>query len=169
MCFLGFVIAIPNISVRAEDSRFAVVGSHKVITVATVTLAGAVSLDIGSFDIPGLMAQAGDKAPEMYRYAFPKTATEDAWRDSSPHYHVRAGKTIPPLMLCFVDGRDHHERENERFAKLVTDTGGKATVVRARGKTHLSLEAEIGMKGDAITPQILNFIETVMKGSVAKQ
>lgn len=38
MYFLGFVIAIPNISVRAEDSRFTVVGSHTVITVATVTL-----------------------------------------------------------------------------------------------------------------------------------
>lgn len=38
ICFLGFALASPNISVRAADSPYAAVGSHKVITVATVTL-----------------------------------------------------------------------------------------------------------------------------------
>jgi predicted dienelactone hydrolase len=38
ICFLGFALASPNISVRAADSPYAVAGPHKVIVVATVML-----------------------------------------------------------------------------------------------------------------------------------
>jgi len=59
-----------------------------------------------------------------------------------------------------VDGRNNRERENKRFAERVNLLGGHATVVRANDKTHLSFELEIGIRGDAVTEKVLNFIET---------
>lgn len=123
-------------------------------------IAGAVILDIGSFDIPGLKEQAGERAPEMYPYAFPGGGKLEDWKDCSPIYHVRPEKKVPPLLLYYVEGRDHHARENERFAKLVKESGGQAVVLSASGKTHLSIEAEIGTRTDSVTTAILRFIET---------
>lgn len=123
-------------------------------------IAGAVILDIGSFDIPTLMEQAGARAPEMYRYTFRNGGNAEDWKDCSPSYHVRPGKAVPPLLLCYVEGRAHHAQENERFAKLVRESGSEATVLSAAGKTHLSIEAEIGTRNDAVTAAILRFIES---------
>ena len=120
---------------------------------------GAVILDIGSFDIPTLIEQAGEKAQEMYRYTFRDGGTREDWIDCSPYYHVRRGKDIPPMLLYYVAGRDHHAAENQRFAERMKAEGCEATVLAAEGKTHLSIELEIGLSGDAPTAAILNFID----------
>jgi acetyl esterase/lipase len=120
---------------------------------------GAVILDIGSFDIPTLMEQAGERAPEMYRDTFRDGGTREDWIDCSPFYHVRRGKGIPPMLLYYVAGRDHHAAENQRFAERMKQEGVEATVLAAEGKTHLSIELEIGTAGDAPTAKILEFFE----------
>ena len=120
---------------------------------------GAVILDIGSFDIPALMEQAGEKAPEMYRYTFRNGGSREDWIDCSPFYHVRRGKSIPPMLLYYVAGRDHHATENERFAARMKAEGCEATVLAAEGKTHLRIELEIGLSGDAPTAEILKFLD----------
>jgi len=120
---------------------------------------GAVILDIGSFDIPTLMEQAGERAPEMYRTTFRDGGTREDWIDLSPFYHVRRGKSIPPMLLCFVAGRDHHAAENRRFSERLTAEGYEATVLAAEGKTHLSLELDIGLSGDVPTAKILEFFD----------
>jgi len=120
---------------------------------------GAVILDIGSFDIPTLMEQAGDRAPEMYRYTFRNGGNREDWIDCSPLYHVRRGKGIPPMLLYYVAGREHHATENERFAARMKEEGCEATMLAAEGKTHLRIELEIGFPGDAPTTEILKFID----------
>jgi acetyl esterase/lipase len=131
-------------------------------------IAGEVILDIGSFDIPTLMEQAGARAPEMYRYTFRNGGNAEDWKDCSPSYHVRPGKSVPPLLLCYVEGRAHHAQENERFAKLVRESGGEATVLAAARKTHLSIEAEIGTRSDAVTAAILHFVESCHRRTVSR-
>jgi acetyl esterase/lipase len=120
---------------------------------------GAVILDIGSFDIPTLMEQAGENAPEMYHYTFRDGGTREDWIDCSPFYHVGRGKGIPPMLLCYVEGRDHHAAENERFAARLREDGYEATVLAAERKTHLSIELEIGTSGDVPTAEILKFLD----------
>jgi len=120
---------------------------------------GAVILDIGSFDIPNLMEQAGAKAPEMYRYTFRNGGTKEDWTDFSPFYHVMRGTGIPPMLLYYVAGRDHHAAENQRFADRLKAEGYDATVLAAQNKTHLRIESEIGIPGDVPTKEILGFIK----------
>ncbi len=120
---------------------------------------GAVILDIGSFDIPTLIEQAREKAPEMYRYTFRDGGTREDWIDCSPFYHVRRGKGIPPMLLYYVAGRDHHAAENKRFAERMKAEGCEVTVLAAEGKTHLRIELEIGLTGDVPTAEIVKFID----------
>lgn len=120
---------------------------------------GAVILDIGSFDIPTLIDQAGENAPEMYRYTFRDGGTKEDWIDCSPFYHVRRGKGIPPILLYYVAGRDHHAAENQRFAERMKAEGCEATVLAAEDKTHLRIELEIGLSGDVPTAEILKFLD----------
>jgi acetyl esterase/lipase len=120
---------------------------------------GAVILDIGSFDIPTLMEQAGDRAPQMYRYTFRNGGNREDWIDCSPFYHVGRGKGIPPMLLYYVAGREHHAIENERFAARMREEGYEANALAAEGKTHLRIELEIGHSGDAPTAEILQFID----------
>jgi arylformamidase len=119
----------------------------------------AVILDIGSFDIPTLMEQAGERAPDMYRYTFRDGGNREDWIDCSPFYHVQRGKGIPAMLLYYVAGRDHHAVENQRFADRLTAEGYEAKVLAAEGKTHLSIELEIGTASDIPTGEILKFLE----------
>jgi hypothetical protein len=52
------------------------------------------------------------------------------------------------MLLYYVAGRDHHAAENQRFAERMRAEACEATVLAAEGKTHLSIELEIGHSGD---------------------
>jgi len=58
------------------------------------------------------------------------------------------------MLLCYVAGREHHARENRRFAEQLKANGCESSVLEAKGKTHLSVELEIGSNGDAVTDKI---------------
>ena len=62
------------------------------------------------------------------------------------------------MLLYYVAGREHHATENERFAARLEEEGCEATVLAAQGKTHLSIELEIGLGGDVPTAEILETI-----------
>ncbi len=53
--------------------------------------------------------------------------------------------------------------ENVRFAARMREKGCEATVRDARGKTHLSIELEIGLGGDVPTAEILKFFDQQMR------
>jgi acetyl esterase/lipase len=141
-------------AVVSTNERF-LAAHHKSLNL----IKGAVILDIGSFDIPTLMEQAKEKAPEMYHYTFRDGGTRVDWIDCSPFYHVQRGKGIPPMLLYYVAGRDHHAAENQRFAERMKTEGCEATVLAADDKTHLRIELEIGLSGDVPTAEIMKFLD----------
>ena len=93
--------------------------------------------------------------PEMYRYTF--QPGRDQWIDCSPFYHVVKDRHVPPLLLYYVAGREHHAAENRRFAHKLAKCGHEATVLAAESKTHLTIELDIGTRGDRVTAEILAF------------
>jgi acetyl esterase/lipase len=126
---------------------------------------GVVILDIGSFDVPSIFDQLGDRVPPMYRDTF--GTDRGNWMAGSPFFHVAAGKKIPPFLLIYVDGRKHHRQENGRFAERLKRYGYSATVYAAKGKTHHSLALELGLGGDAPTSEIMAFFRGLMESHAA--
>ncbi len=116
---------------------------------------GTVVLDIGSFDVPSIMSQLGKNAPKQYHDLF-RDNRED-WIAASPLLHVGPNKTIPPMLLFFVSGRQHHEAENKRFAEKMKEHGHSAQVVEAKDRTHHTLAYNIGTHGDPATDKIIAF------------
>lgn len=124
---------------------------------------GTVTLDIGSFDVPSIMDALGNNVPKQYHDLF--TTDRDDWIAASPMLHVSKGKSIPPMLLIYVAGREHHEQENNRFATKLKDQGVDAEVFEARDRTHHTLAYNIGLDNDPATEKIMEFIERLRKKS----
>lgn len=120
-------------------------------------IAGVVVLDIGSFDIPSILDQLGDRAPRMYFDAFGRKRED--WIEASPLFHVSTEHPIPRMLLFYVDGREHHRHENHRFAQKMKECGHRATVVPAKERTHNSLAMRIGTTDDPVTETIMAFFQ----------
>ena len=120
-------------------------------------------MDIGSFDVPSIMDALGNKVPKQYHDLF--TTDRDSWIAASPMLHVSKGKSIPPVLLIYVAGREHHEQESNRFATKLKDQGCDAEVFEARDRTHHTLAYNIGLADDPATEKIMEFIESLRKKS----
>src|SRR6056297_2755385 len=90
---------------------------------------GTMTLDIGSFDVPSIWDALGENVPKQYHDLF-KNKRED-WMDASPMLNVSKGKSIPPMLLIYVAGRQDHKQENHRFAARLKKHGYVAEVFEA--------------------------------------
>lgn len=118
---------------------------------------GTVTLDIGSFDVPSIWDALGENVPKQYHDLFKNK--RDDWIAASPMLHVSKGKSIPPMLLIYVAGREHHKQENHRFAAKLKAHGYDAEVFEAKDRTHHTLAYNIGLTGDPATEKIMKFIE----------
>jgi len=130
-------------------------------------LSGVILLDGAAYDVPRQIEQARLPAlRSLYVNAF--TEDEAAQRDASPVSHVAKGKGIPPFLILHVARRfDSREQANELAAKL-RDAGARARVVAAEGKTHATINRELGKPGDAPTREVFAFLKDSFEGAGAK-
>ncbi len=123
----------------------------------------AVTLDIGSFDVPSIMDALGENVPQQYHDLFTNSRT--TWVAASPMLHVETGKSTPPMLLIYVAGREHHRQENHRFATQLKAHGYVAEVFEAKDRTHHTLAYNIGLTSDPATKGIMAFIDRLQKKS----
>jgi len=124
---------------------------------------GTVTLDIGSFDVPSIWDALGENVPKQYHDLF--TENRDDWIAALPMLHVSMDKGIPPVLLIYVAGREHHKQENHRFAAKLKAHGYDAEVFEAKDRTHHTLAYNIGVTGDPATEKVIEFIESRQKKS----
>lgn len=87
---------------------------------------------------------------------FGKTAEEQ--RDVSPLHHVAKGKNIPPFLILYVADRDVTKVQSHLFAKSLQAAGISATVVAGEGKTHGTINNELGLPDDKPTQALFEFL-----------
>jgi len=122
---------------------------------------GVILLDGAGYDIPQKLKLGNTVANTMYTNAF--TEDEAIQQDASPIHHVAAGKQIPPFLIIPIARRFDSNKMSVELAKAINEADGKATVYVAEGKTHGSLNSEIGRAGDKPTAEIMKFIREQMK------
>jgi acetyl esterase/lipase len=92
------------------------------------------------------------------RHSFPD---ERAERELSSVLHVAAGKGIPPFLLMHV--ADFPETrtwlQSEVLGESLRSAGVPERVFAAKGKTHLTIDADLGLPGEPITRAMLEFID----------
>jgi arylformamidase len=137
----------------ATDERYLAAHGH-----ALSELSGVILLDGAGYDIPlalNELYQPGTLT-KMYTDAFGTDL--DTWTDASPVTHVAPEKGIPPFLILHTE-RAAAVAESNELAALLQAAGVPAWTYLAEGKTHASINDDIGDIGDDMTEQIKLFLE----------
>lgn len=117
-------------------------------------LSGVILLDAAGLDIPGTMSPS---LKYMYTTAF--TENPETWKKASPINHVAPYQGIPPFLVCYTDQIIPFSQSSQQFAIKLASAGVKVSVFHAVGKTHDSINDDVGIPSDPVTKQIMSFIK----------
>lgn len=123
-------------------------------------LKGCVPVDVSVYDIPKRL-QDGGAGTAFFKTLFGET--EAAQRDLSPVTHVAKGKNIPPFLILHVAARPETKTQSHGLADKLKEAGIAATVVAAEGKTHGTINADLGVPEDKPTLAVYEFLKDVLK------
>jgi acetyl esterase/lipase len=124
-------------------------------------LKGCVPVDVSVYDIPRRLKDGGAVPPASFKTIFGET--EEAQRDLSPVAHVARGKNIPPFLILHVADRPDTKAQSQWFARTLQEAGVAAKVVPAEGKTHGTINADLGSPDDKPTQALYEFLDGVLK------
>jgi hypothetical protein len=66
--------------------------------------------------------------------------------------------SIPAFLILHVANRPDSTAQSERFAKALQKAGISATTVPAEGKTHGTINSELGLPDDKPTKALFEFM-----------
>jgi arylformamidase len=121
---------------------------------------GCVPIDVSAYDIPKRLKDGGTVKPATLKELFGDT--EEAQRDVSPAAHVAKGKNIPSFLILHVADRPDTKAQSEWFASKLKEAGVSAAVVAAEGKTHGTINSDLGLPDDKPTQAMWEFLEGVV-------
>ena len=130
-------------------------------------LSGVILLDGAGYDIPRQVRQALlPRMKALYTTVF--TEDEATQEDASPITHVARDKGIPPFLILHVASRRDSKAQSDGLAARLREAGVVATVVPAEGKTHATINRELGQPDDAPTEAVFQFLEARRRGSATR-
>lgn len=102
-------------------------------------------------------AQPGARRPSSYRIKFP----EGSDRELSSVLHVNKDKGIPPFLILHIADNPQSGTvlQAQVLAKALQDYKIPVTAVGVPGKTHVTLDADLGTPGDMGTRALFEFME----------
>ncbi|MGH9674143.1 MAG: alpha/beta hydrolase, partial [Bryobacteraceae bacterium] len=130
---------------------------------------GCVPVDGDTYDVATQvkMAEAVQQRPyfDSHRRKF---GHEPALEDLSAVTHVAREKGIPPFLIVHV--ADYPEsrtglQSHLLATRLIHHAGVSARVLAVAGKTHVSLDSDLGTPGDATTDAILRFVSAQLQSA----
>ena len=127
----------------------------------TSIVKGLILLDGGGYDL----VHIHDSFPVLYKTLFKRAFGEDknVLRDASPIAHVEEGSYMPPTLVIYTDWR-LTKADSQRLINALNEVGAPFEVFYAQGKTHDAVSKDIGKPGDAVTAEILKFLESIGGG-----
>ena len=120
-------------------------------------LSGVILLDSAGYDIPGNLDDFSDGplTRPLYEGAFGKD--RQTWIQASPVQYVKRGKILPPFLVFYTD-RKPAEAISKEFVEALQEAKTPAAAVLAKGKTHQTLNRDIGQPEDGPSGLILDFL-----------
>lgn len=118
-------------------------------------LKGCVPVDVSVYDIPKRLKDGGSVGEVFGK-------TDESHRDLSPVTHIARGKHIPPFLILHVASRPETKVQSHGLAGKLKDAGVPAQVVAAEGKTHGTINADLGKPDDKPTQAMWEFMNASM-------
>lgn len=120
-------------------------------------LRGVMLLDGAGYDVPIQYRFGGPRVKKLYGDAFGEDLASQ--RAASPITHVAAGQGTPPFLILYVASRPDSRRQSQRLAERLNAVGVEARAVPAEGKTHATINRELGLPDDEPTREVFEFLE----------
>jgi arylformamidase len=121
---------------------------------------GCVPVDGDTYDVPMQIAGVEQKRAEKSKQKF---GDADSQKDLSPVKHVAKGKHIPPFLILHVADHPETKGQSQRLAKALQEVGVSATAYPAEGKTHGTINSDLGLSDDKLTQELFEFLGRVVK------
>lgn len=121
---------------------------------------GVILLDGAGYDIPKKLKLGNAVANAMYRNAF--TGNEETQTNASPIHHVEVGKNIPPFLIIPIARRADSIQMSNDLRDALKAAHVDASIHVAEGKTHGSVNSDIGKAGDQPTAAMIAFLNRIM-------
>jgi acetyl esterase/lipase len=121
---------------------------------------GCVPVDGDTYDVPLQIQTVEQKRADAYKRKF---GDADSQKDLSPVTHVAKGKNIPPVLILHVADHPETNLQSQRLAKALQEAGVSAKAYPAEGKTHDTINTELGAPGDKPTKELFGFLDAVLK------
>jgi acetyl esterase/lipase len=125
------------------------------------TIKGCIPVDTAVYDISSQLKDAGPLRAGVYTAAFGQSEADQ--RSLSPITHVAQGKNIPPFLILHVADRSDAASQSRAFAKALADAGVPTKVVPGQGKTHATINRDLGLPDDEPTRAVFAFLDGVLK------
>jgi len=124
-------------------------------------LKGCVPVDCSFYDIPKRVKDGGNTSPATIKAIF--TDKEETQRDYSAVAHIAKGKHIPSFLILHVASRADTKAQAHWLADKLKDADVAAKVVAAEGKTHGTINSDLGLPDDKPTKELFEFLDRVLK------
>ena len=121
---------------------------------------GCVPVDTAVYDVVKQIESVGPPRSSMYSSVF---GASESQKDSSPIAHVAKGKSIPPFLILHVADRPDSKVQSVMFAGALQDAGVSAKIVPAEGKTHGTINSDLGLPDDKPTRAVWEFLDGALK------
>lgn len=119
---------------------------------------GAILIDGAGYDI-ARQVQHGfpvERLERMYREAF--TTDPAIQRNASPVHRIQG--TPPPFLILHVARRADAREQARLLRDALRSHGGRATLAPIRGKSHRTINRDLGKPGDPTTRAVAAFLES---------
>lgn len=120
-------------------------------------LKGCVPIDVSVYDIPKRLRESGSVPSSTYVDIFGDT--DAMHRELSPVSHVAPGKHIPSFLILHVADRPETNAQSHWLSDKLKEAGVASKVVAAEGKTHGTINSDLGKPDDKPTQELFNFLE----------
>ena len=139
--------------VAVDEKRLKVAGGNP------ESIKGVILLDGAAYHVPKQVATSFRK-DNMFSRAF--THDKKTQQDASPTLKVALmNGTPPPYLILHVANRKESRSQSEELAEALKAKGGKAEVLAIEGKTHGSINRDMGKEGDATTTAVAKFLKSI--------
>lgn len=121
---------------------------------------GCVPVDGDNYDVPLQIAIEPQKSAASHSKKFGSVESQKAL---SPVTHVASGKGIPPFLILYVADNQLTGGQAKRLAQALEEAGLSAKLVAAEGKTHGTINSDLGLRDDKPTQALWEFVDGVLK------
>jgi acetyl esterase/lipase len=119
-----------------------------------------VPVDGDTYDVPMQIKTVEEKRAKSYRMTF---GDEESQQGLSAVTHVAKGKDIPPFLILHVADHPETRAQSQRLVKVLQGAGVPAKAYPAEGKTHTTINNDLGLADDRPTQEMFAFLSAVLK------